>query len=453
MLLGAGVAVPLPYLNIMERCARAAAPKKRFVVVYTMNASGFIRNGRSVAMPMPGTFDLPGELKPLEPHKSDLTTIWALDNLAGDTGNRSHHAAALSTLTGAEVIPNGALSNPDGDAFWGFGGISLDQELAGKLGSLTKLKSLELSTGGAGNGIEEYLSASGRDKAVPSLRDPKAIHSRLFANFTPPTPGQPAPTQPAEDKALLALLARRKSVLDAVRADYSRLQKLVGHDDRQRLEEHLTSIFEMEKTFQAPGGGAGGGAAGAPTASCTNAAGDAGASFQTLPKIHLDYVAKAFACDLTRIATSYWTTSSVTFSWLGHSHRQHAFAHNSGDYNWSKNDAGAEKGIREIEAWCAQQIADFVTKLKNTPEGPNGGTVWDNTLLLWNHELSKGSHSHTDHSYVLLGNIDRRFKTGRHLETQGHSNNDLYVTILNAFGIPVTSFGTPKFNTTPLNLG
>jgi hypothetical protein len=446
---GAGVSIALPFLAGM-RPARglAAAPKRRLFVVFTDNGPGFVRGGESVMVPAGGEtdFTLTPELKPFEPHRKDLTVVAYLDNAAGAlSGNPGHHSAYMTALTGADILPNGALPNPDRDKYWGFGDVSVDQVIAGRFGAETKLRSLELATGEeGGGGIESFITAAGPNRHVPNLRDPARVFDRLFADFTPPGP---AAQGPAMTPAIDRVLRNRASVLDVVKQDYARLRAKLGREDAATLDRHLAALRELERSLSV--GGAGG--ASAPTASCAKPARPASTrDFLVQTKAHLDAAAMAFACDITRIGTLMLRTSDKVFSWLGHSHRQHAFAHNSGDYNFPKNDAAAEQGLRQIEIWLAQHIADFVAKLKSMPEG--AGTVWDNTLVLWVHELAAGSsHSHRKHVYILLGNIDGKFRTGRVVRAAG-TNNDLFVTLLNAFGVPATSFGSARHNTRAIDL-
>jgi hypothetical protein len=120
------------------------------------------------------------------------------------------------------------------------------------------------------------------------------------------------------------------------------------------------------------------------------AAQDAGAevrfgdvNFPTIVKTHFDIIAHALACDITRVASlmAAPSRSDVVMSWLGLSTAHHEASHMS--------DSTGAPPIVKINAWYAQQLADFITTLKSIPEGP--GTVFDNTVILWCNELAVGN--------------------------------------------------------------
>ena len=74
-------------------------------------------------------------------------------------------------------------------------------------------------------------------------------------------------------------------------------------------------------------------------------------------------------------------------------------------------------------------------------------------MVLWTNELAKGNtHSRQDAPYVLAGNAGGPLATGRFLsyEGQGLNHNNLLVSILNAMGIPDTTFGKADWCTGPL---
>ena len=59
--------------------------------------------------------------------------------------------------------------------------------------------------------------------------------------------------------------------------------------------------------------------------------------------------------------------------------------------------------LTKINTWYAQQFATLIARLKAMPDGA-GGTLFDNTLVLWCNELAKGNtHGRMDAPYVLAG--------------------------------------------------
>jgi hypothetical protein len=73
---------------------------------------------------------------------------------------------------------------------------------------------------------------------------------------------------------------------------------------------------------------------------------------------------------------------------------------------------------------------------------PDGNTLLDNSLVLWISEFGNGgAHSTEDLPVVLAGGAGGRLATGRHLERDSYTTNDLYTSILNLFDVPDRSFG------------
>ena len=71
-----------------------------------------------------------------------------------------------------------------------------------------------------------------------------------------------------------------------------------------------------------------------------------------------------------------------------------------------------------------------------------GKTLLDRTLVLWISEFGDGgSHNTRDLPVVLAGGLDGAIATGQHLAFNDRTTNDLYVTMLNAFGFDDTEFG------------
>ena len=103
-------------------------------------------------------------------------------------------------------------------------------------------------------------------------------------------------------------------------------------------------------------------------------------------------------------------------------------------------DPIAREACRQIHAWYAQLFAETVRKLRDIDEG--GRSLLDNTLLLYTSYMSDGGHGRDDYPVVLAGKAGGVLKTGRHLVFDKKAPMaNLYLELLNLFGIPTTSFG------------
>jgi hypothetical protein len=140
--------------------------------------------------------------------------------------------------------------------------------------------------------------------------------------------------------------------------------------------------------------------------------------------------------------------SQTRFTWLPApvSEGHHDLSHR-GDA-----DTDAVTKLTAINNWYAAQLDTLLTKLAAVPDA-NGTTLLDNTVVLWSNELAKGNtHSRQDEPYVLGGRAGGALRTGRYLnyEGQGLPHNNLLVSLLNAMGLPDTTFGKPDWCTGPL---
>jgi hypothetical protein len=156
---------------------------------------------------------------------------------------------------------------------------------------------------------------------------------------------------------------------------------------------------------------------------------------------HLRLAVMSLACNLTQVATFQWSTGQggVQYSWLGHSDYHHSLSH-QGDSN-----TDAVRQLTEINTWYAQRFADLLEDMKGVTEG-DGSSLLDHSVVLWANEIGKGvDHRMHDMPYVLAGKAGGALRTGRYLRYENESHGDLFVAIMNALGIPDSTFGDPDF--------
>lgn len=202
---------------------------------------------------------------------------------AGATG----HSAPSSILTGWGGDPRGP---------------SLDQYLAVDrgLGASTPLTSLVLGVGTASSQRDECISYANNGAPLTKLSEPEDVFDRVFSSLVS-----------AEDPALRAALESRqraqRSVLDFVKGDLSRLSARLSPVEKAKLDQHTTSIRELEKRVDALTMGGGGGACTvppAPPAFPRSRSYNGGEPyFEEITNLQVDLLAQALACDRTRFAT------------------------------------------------------------------------------------------------------------------------------------------------------
>jgi Protein of unknown function (DUF1552) len=440
-----GLAVGLPALEAMSRSTAAAAPTpapKRLVVFFTPNGTN--ANNSELVQPdfwpeQTGTsFTLGPEVAPLEPLRNQLLMVSGVngDSMAQnvkDAFGDLHSIGLSQMLTGVPYVldPASALpgSLPGGYA----GGISVDQYIAKQIGSTTRFPSLEFGVVNATDiGVRPFsrMIYSGANQPVPAEQDPAAMYKRLFSD------GTQGGTMMVE-----RTLAEQKSVLDFVQGDFNRLEPQLGTSDRQKLDAHLTAIRELEMRLTPA-------TATAAPASCSSVPGvtNAGdpldkANFAVTGKLHMDLLALALKCDVTRVASLQWSfaRSTLVHAWAGSTQGHHDMSH-----------FGASAELTSVNTWYAQQLLYLGQALASVTD-VDGQTLLDNTLIYWCSEVAWAyTHSFLNLRAVLLGGGGGALKTGQHINVGGQPHQKLLVTLLNAMGIMETTFGDAAYGSGPL---
>lgn len=441
-----GIAIGLPLLEAMlGRRSHAAegGPPPRFVVVFSANGT-IEERWRPVGTEQDFVLDDPSDpdriLAPLEPFKDRLLVLGGLDMLSRNhgPGGNGHDMGMGHMLTGTDLVvgPSGVgeFSHlPDGSA----GGESIDQAIANTIGQDTAFRSIEFgvrSTLDLNRQITSRMCYRGPFEVLPPENDPRAAFESFFVQLG---------ADPAE---VARLRAHRHSVLDRVKDDFDRLNAKLGGNDRQKLEQHLDAIREVEQSLDAVGG---------PLDGCEIPDEPGGLdpmsndNYPTIGRLQMDLLAMALTCDITRVSSLQWSTaqSSVRFTWLGQSASHHSLSHEA------DNDPSARAQLTQINHWYAEQYAYLLGRLAAQPE--LDGSLLDNTVVLWVNEQGNGdTHDKDEIPFVLAGNYDGQLRTGRWVQYQQRAHNDLYVALLNMFGDDRTSFGNEQVNGGALgNLG
>jgi hypothetical protein len=268
---------------------------------------------------------------------------------------------------------------------------------------------------------------------IPAQDDPAQVWRRLFSelNVAPPT-GAPVVDQARE---------QRKSVLDFVRGEYTRLGATVGARDREKLDAHATFLREVEQRLAAT-------TASAPTAGCGKPAQPAALTvtdprlFPAIARLQMDMLAMALACDLTRVISLQmsWARSDVAMTWLGQTLSHHDMSHDQ----TQPNDK-----LTAVNKWYAEQVLYLVNALGGLKEA--GGSVLDSSVVWWCSEISFGPrHSFTNLRAFLFGSCGGYFKTGQHVATTNTTDNQLMVSFMQAMGLDANQFGDPTIPTGPI---
>ena len=311
----------------------------------------------------------------------------------------------------------------------------MDQVLASEIGDRTALKSLVL-------GIEP---------TELRLEDGLSMLYGSCISWTSETKPTTKEIYPARVFDLLVgdVKGRRidQSVLDHVLADAKALSGQLASTDRQKLDEYLESIRDIEtriahasKERRLEGWH--------PTLSEPNLPRPADALPQDVPthmKLMLDLIVLAFQMDKTRIATCMLNNdlSQMNFGFLdGVRGSLHL------DLTHNGRDPKLEAMYLKTNQYHVEQFAYLVKRLKEIDEG--GRSMLDNSLLLCCSNLFDGDKHEADQMPMLLaGQGGGSIETGRVLDylAKGDEHRracSLYLSLMDRMGVNLNQFGDTR---------
>jgi hypothetical protein len=422
VLRGLGAAIALPYLEIMGRTALAESETKgqkeppRLACFYI---PGGIDQYRWFPPDTGFDYTLAESHKPLAHLRDQFSVLTSLSHIQGRI---SGHVHPYNWLTGQNInLTPGAITNT----------VSMDQVAAKHLGP-TWLPSLALSfADGVGTST---LSRNELGVDIPATADYRLVFERLF---------------PPADKGQLqkakARLELNRSVLDTAVGNVKDFQKQLGAADKRRLEQYLSSIREVEKRL---GDGEEIIERGRPAfdEASVQLQPKGKSSMQEHIELMMDLIALAFQTDMTRVVThslggeggpnyddyKTWATAAGAPTRGAHD------VHHKGSGARGADDPDVKVlGLRD-QMLCTC-LARFMDKLK-TIEAQEG-TLLDHTVLLFG-GAQISSHSGKSFPLLLAGGKKLGFKHGQHVKWKGDEKpaSNLYLTILQQLGCPVTSF-------------
>jgi hypothetical protein len=442
-----GIAIALPWLEIMgtPRTARAADPAKRFVTVYTPGGT-VIDNGAGENRWRPAgsetDFTLSPILAPLEPIRSKLLVMDGL-RMTSAVGEQ-HQAGIIAWLTGTTQDGGGYSRGP-----------SVDQVIASRLSPMGYARaSIQLAVRwgtGKSHGLLHPINAANYEDnetfdPIPPRLDPQEIFDGFFGALDPESGPEAA-----------ARITRKKSILDFVDRRYDSLSQGLGAADKQKIDQHLTKIRELEQALD--NGIVAGDVCQVPTHVDTSdynpttgleSADDGsvldGSTDAAIPKVGrfmMDMLVMALACDITPVASLQWTDTEAkhTFPWLGLNQHHHFYQHDGGF---------RPVECEQIMTWYSEQHAYLLQAMDSIDMG--GHTLLDESVVFFGSELAQPpTHSKADMPFLLAGG-GGGLRGGRFLRNEGiadPSHNNLLVAILNLFGDERQTFGDPSHCTGP----
>ncbi len=425
----------LPSLVGGHRTAHAVPPK-RLMIFFTqhgpptgrweMRRSGLPDTGSDWQMPLddPDPMSFSDVLRPLHAHRAKLNVIEGLSMTSAyiEHGfSSNNHGAAINNRLAAQ----GGVSGP-----------SYDQLIAEASTPSGGFPYLFYSNGScacwSGSPVFDTAGSQVNPGRLGGFSFLPNAFDRVFGALPDPD-GAPAVPTPLERSRM-----RRESTLALVRGEYDRVAARLSVEDRQKLERHRDMIRDLEARVGTMG-----------AISCERPASPAsGLSRQEVTDIALTQLYPlAMACDLTRVGMLSATQLGPDLIGAPSGADVHQ------DVAHPSDSDPAQTWMVNYYSYHAQQFARLVEAFDAVPE--DGGTMLDNSLLIWMPEHGNGWHDMHELMFVTAGGAGGAIPTGRYLRYDenlpsppggrglrvGPPHTKLLVSIMQAFGVDRSSLG------------
>ncbi|HWE04436.1 MAG TPA: DUF1552 domain-containing protein [Tepidisphaeraceae bacterium] len=387
---GVGAAVALPLLNCMKPihalASEIADRPRRSVFVYIPNGVNVLtwqiaKAGRDYQLSEP--------MMPLEKHRANMTPISGLHH-PGGIGQA--HVCADTWLTAAKISQEGGAYHNT---------VSADQLMAEVTSVKTRFSSLELSiSAGVGQPNNASTLAWSRDGVpLPAEDNPRTVFNRLFG------------VEQGGVDVQRRRLNRRHSVLDVVLDDAKSLRKNLGNDDRNKLDEYLHSVRDVEVRTERldawltiPKPKIDPQTTDHLTRNVSRT--QAGEYYRTM----YDLIVLTLRTDMTRVV-SYMSGSEgngLAIPEIGIPQTRHELSHHNGDPEQMAR-------LSRSDGFITQQFSYFLDQLQSTQDGDE--SLLDRTMVLFGSGMSYGhSHGNANLPTILAGGRALGLKHGQHID-------------------------------------
>lgn len=414
-----GVALALPVLEAMGTEVTGQSPR-RFCAIYTANGMALPRSENNLpewnwfpSFERNGEFVFGNSTEPLSPFRKQLSFLGGLYHPSGPKADP--HVCSDMWLTGAP------LHNPKPGTYNSAG---LDQIVALHTRQFCRQASLVLSID-AGTG---FLSRTGtisyslEGRPIPAENSPRRVFDRLFR-------GDRASLQSEHEK-----LQRRIKLVDAVAASARSFDRQLGKSDRERMDQYLTSLNEVESRLIASERWID-----IPLKKQDYSHLNLDATSEGEPAEYyrnmFDLIALAFDADITRSVTFMLNREdgmgiSDTFPLkLGLSKTHHNLSH--------ANDKDGQLQFAKYDQFLSRQVAHFLERLNGYKD--RDGSVLDNSIVLFGSGAST-THNPRNLPTLIAGGANLGLKHGVYWRNGETRMSNVHLSILRSLGIERESF-------------
>jgi hypothetical protein len=425
VLRGIGATLMLPWMDSLAfaqggKAALAAgskAPRRWACMIFAngVNSEHWWAKGEGASM------ELSKSLKPLTDYREDLLFINNL-HLFDDTVGV--HTPYFTNFLAGEKIRNGSI--PDLAE-------SVDQFMGRHVGKDTPVAAIALGTEPA-----KYGLAGGRPAIYTATMS--------WSSKTTPVPPEVFPRQAFDRLFDVSGLARDKSVLDFVKNQANDVKRQLDTRDRDKLDEYLTSIREIEQRIE-KASAEGRFEGWRPSLDKPDMERPGDSKPQNVPEhmqMMVDIMILALRMDKTRIASLIFQrdVTGMSFNFLeGVSNTgMHTISHH-------RKQAKTLAEYQIINQFHVEMLAKMVTKMKAVDEG--NGTLLDNTMLLFGSTMRDGDiHDANDVPLVIVGGKNCDIKSGRVLNFDKLEDRrlcNLHLAMAQRMGCKIDQFGNSHY--------
>ena len=410
-----GISLALPWLNAFaddsSDASDAGLPPRRMICICAplgLHPDNFFPTQAGKDYALSPYLDI------LKDHRDEFTVISGLSH-AG-MGSSFAHQASASFLTGAPGAGRPGFRNT----------ISLDQFAADHIGTQTRFPSLALSGEGSGG-----LSWTRSGALIAADNSPSRVFARLFLEGD------------AEDvQEQIRRLEDGRSILDDVSDQARSIRSNLGHEDRDKLDEYLSSVRALEQRMVIDESWAKKPKPKVnvePPKDIPNAADLIGRTRLLFDLSHL-----AIQTDSTRLITIMLAGSSFAPPIEGVSLGHHDLSHHG-------KDPSKLEQLKIVELETMKTVRDLIAGLKQSQE--DNTSLLDRTTIFLGSNLGDGSSHSTRNLPVLIAGGG--FQHGQHLAFDASSPPplcNLFVNMLQRLGIETDNFGTSTGTLTGLEM-
>ena len=415
----AGATLALPVLDAMGKEVAEQTPR-RFCALYTANGMSLPKSDHGInewswfpASEKDGRFEFGKSTEPLRPFLDQLSFMGGLYHPSGPKADP--HVCSDMWLTGAP------LHDPKPGTY---NSVALDQVVALHTKQYCRQPSLVLSID-AGTG---FLSRTGtisyslEGKPIPAENNPRRVFDRLFR------------TDRASLESQRDQLKRRIKLVDAVLENARSLNKRLGRSDREKMDQYLTSLSEVESRLIA-----------------SEKWIDVPLKIQDYSHLNLeitsegepreyyrnmfDLIALAFDADITRSVAFMLNREdgmgiSDTFPFkLGLTRTHHSLSH--------AGDKDGQLEFAKYDLFLSEQLAYFFGRLQEYKD--KNGCVLDNTIVLYGSGAST-THYPKNLPTLVAGGANMGLKHGSYWRKGDTPMSNMFLSILHSMEIEEDSF-------------